>query len=194
MDSVSLVIIICVVIIVIAVIISNIVKKNKKAKQIAARVAAEQNEKENLRNRFEKNVLVQQWAKEIAGQAKELIEANRFTEIEFQVVAYAQDFQFGLHLQQLWWESTRDFTLDPNARQLFYAKFAEHNLPKLTSNGEEEFSYVICNIAKGILAESNIRVVVRQVPRFLTGLRKCRDGDENIYCFTYTPAEAQGSW
>ncbi len=140
--------------VILALIIRKIVNKKKREKQFREKAVAQEKERQNILEKFENNALVQQWAKTIAGQAKALIEANPFTKMEFQVIAYNQCFEFGLDLQQYWWELTSEYSPNPESRQLYYIKFIEHNLPDLTSDVErEEFSHALCNLAKNALTE-----------------------------------------
>ncbi len=172
------------------VVIVQILKTNKKSKEAqeeAKRVKEE--EISRMREKIKSTEATLRWATEISDFISTYISSNKNYDIEFQFMAYCQDFEFGVHLELVMKNSST--IVNQRERRTFLCyNFASFGLPELGHGQLEQFAFLFAEVVREMLLERGITTSIGKSPRFFG----YDDNHEYIPELIYKHPKYEGEW
>ena len=189
-------------IIVIGIILLIIISKVSRASNRKKREEYQKKSKENMLNnwidKLKSNEKIQEWVKDATLYCAKIIAENTERDLEFDFLAYNQDFTCGMYLQQKYLVNIREFVNIEEPINFLTYNFTKNGLPELKNLSElNNFAHAFAELVKKELEPSGANISVH-------GKIACiksdgsSDYDEDterfIYYLKYTRVTVNGSW
>ena len=169
-------------------------KKNERAEE--DRREAEKQRKQEMIEKFKKNVTVQAWAEDISSVLLNIINDNPYRDYEFHLKSYRQNFAVGFNLRDIYSRLFKEYRDDKGAKILKVYNFAPNNLPELKGGDELTlFSIAMGQLVAANLNKENIKIRTKQILRELDSEgHSMEDHNDEITVLAYEHKKANTTW
>ena len=174
-------------------------KKKKKEERTRALIQETEERKEKAKEEARLNMIEKikttqttaRWIEEITNIIFNGISENSHIDIDFDFVAYCQDFDFGFNLRKEYLRHIKKYVDEKGKKSIRCYNFAQYGLPELTNNKLELFAFAFAEVVREKLDEKGLKLYIQKCPRYIE-----YEDDHNDYIpkLVYKHPKCEGEW